>query len=100
MVEATSLLGLDDIIDERARRAVMAVLYVEDSSFSYLREKTQLTAGNLGAHLRVLEQAGYVQVKKTFLGRRPHSSYRMTEKGRRAFREYIAKLEKALPQRS
>lgn len=65
MVEATSLLGLDDIIDERARRAVMAVLYVEDSSFSYLREKTQLTAGNLGAHLRVLEQAGYVQVKKT-----------------------------------
>jgi DNA-binding MarR family transcriptional regulator len=99
MVEATSLLGLDDVIDERARRAIMAILYVEDSSFRYLREKTGLTAGNLGAHLRVLEQAEYVQVKKSFLGRRPHSSYRMTEKGRRAFREYIAKLEKALPPR-
>ena len=74
----------------------MAVLYVEDSSFSYLREKTGLTAGNLGAHLRVLEQAGYVQVKKSLLGRHPHSSYQMTEKGRRTFMEYITKLENAL----
>lgn len=96
MVEATSLLQLDDVIDERSRRAIMAVLYMEDSSFGYLQDKTGLTAGNLGAHLRVLEEAGYIQVKKTFLGRRPHSSYRMTEKGRRAFKEYVRKLETAL----
>lgn len=96
MVEATSLLQLDDVIDERSRRAIMAILYMEDSSFGYLHDKTGLTAGNLGAHLRVLEEAGYIQVKKTFLGRRPHSSYRITEKGRRAFKEYITKLETAL----
>ena len=96
MVEATSLLDLDEIIDERSRRAIMAILYMEDSSFGYLRGKTGLTAGNLGAHLKVLEEAGYIQVKKSFLERRPHSSYRMTEKGRRAFKEYITKLENAL----
>ena len=96
MVEAASLLRLDDVIDEKSRRAIMAIIYVEDSSFGYLQHKTGLTAGNLGAHLRVLEEAGYIQVKKTFLERRPHSSYRITEKGRRAFKEYVAKLEDAL----
>lgn len=94
-----SLLGLDDVIDERARRAIVAILYMGDSGFQYLREKTGLTAGKLGAHVRVLEQAGYVQVKKGFLGRGPHSSYRMTEKGRRAFKEYMTKLQNALPPR-
>lgn len=96
MVDATSLLQLNDVIDERSRRAIMAILYVEESSFGYLCSKIGLTAGNLGAHLKVLEDAGFIQVKKIFLGRRPHSSYRITEKGRRAFKQYIAKLETAL----
>lgn len=74
----------------------MAILYIEDSSFGYLQGKMGLTAGNLGAHLKVLDEAGYIQVKKSFLGRRPHSSYRITEKGRRAFKKYITKLENAL----
>jgi DNA-binding MarR family transcriptional regulator len=65
-------LGLDDVIDERARRTIMAILYMEDSGFRYLREKTRLTAGNLVAHLMMLEQAEYIQVKKGFMGKRPH----------------------------
>lgn len=84
---------LDEIIHSRIRLAVMAILAaVEDAEFTYLREKVNATDGNLGAHLRKLEEAGYVAVRKGFVARKPVSRYRLTSKGRDAFGRYVERL--------
>src|ERR1700754_3890165 len=88
---------LDDIIHSRIRLAVMSVLVaVEDAEFTFLRERVQATDGNLSIHLRKLEEAGYIEVTKGFVGRKPQSTYRLTESGRKAFETYIATLEKLI----
>ncbi len=88
---------LDDVIHSRIRLAVMAILAaVDDSEFTYLRDRTGATDGNLGAHLRKLEEAGYVTVDKSFVDRKPVSRYRLTGKGRRAFGEYVERMERLL----
>lgn len=88
---------LDDVIHSRIRLAAMAVLAaVEDAEFTSLRERVQATDGNLGAHLRKLEEAGYVAVSKEFVDRKPVSRYRLTALGRRAFREYVTRMERLL----
>lgn len=85
---------LDAVIHSRIRLAVMATLAsVEQAEFTFLRERTGATDGNLGTHLRKLEDAGYVAVKKTFERRKPVSRYALTARGRAAFREYLKRLE-------
>lgn len=64
-----------------------------ESDFSSLKAQLGLTDGNLGAHIRVLEEAGYLAVEKGFVGRRPRTTCRVTEAGRRAFSEYLRQLE-------
>jgi DNA-binding MarR family transcriptional regulator len=84
---------LDDIIHARIRLAVMSILaVVEAAEFTYLRDRTGATDGNLGAHLRKLEDAGYVAVDKQFEDRRPVTRYNLTAKGREAFRRYVERL--------
>ncbi len=88
---------LDEVIHSRIRLAVMAILgSVDQAEFTYVRDRTGATDGNLGAHLRKLEEAGYVQVDKAFLGRKPVSRYRLTAAGREAFRVYVRRLEHLL----
>lgn len=88
---------LDGVIHSRIRLAVMAILAaVDDAEFTYLRDRTGATDGNLGAHLRKLEEAGYVDVDKSFVDRKPVSRYRLTPTGRRAFREYVERMEELL----
>lgn len=85
---------LDDIIHSRIRLAVMAVLVsVEEAEFTFLREKVNATDGNLSIHLKKLEEAAYISVKKSFFERKPLSTYKLTEKGRTAFEIYIKRLE-------
>ncbi len=85
---------LDDIIHSRIRLAVMSVLVsVEEADFTFLRDKVNATDGNISVHLRKLEEAGYIAVSKTFVDRKPATSYRLTAKGRKAFEMYIEKLE-------
>jgi DNA-binding MarR family transcriptional regulator len=85
---------IDDVIHSRIRTAVMAVLVsVEEADFSYLKEKVNATDGNLSVHLKKLEDAGYVSVKKLFVDRKPVSKYKITSKGLKAFEAYINKLE-------
>lgn len=85
---------IDDVIHSRIRTAIMAVLVsYEEVEFRYLKEKTNATDGNLSIHLRKLEDAGYLAVKKKFVKRKPLSKYRITNKGRKAFEDYIKKLE-------
>ena len=85
---------IDDVIHSRIRTAIMAVLIsYEEVEFRYLKEKTNATDGNLSIHLKKLEDAGYLTVKKKFVMRKPVSKYKITNKGRKAFENYIKKLE-------
>ena len=89
---------LDPLIHSRIRLSVLAILAsVEEAEFTYLREQVKTTDGNLGAHLRRLEDSGYVHAAKSFVARKPMTRYRVTEAGRQAFRNYVDRLESLLP---
>jgi len=81
--------GIDRLIHEPARLVIMANLYVVDSAdFLFLMRQTGLTFGNLSSHMSRLEEAGYIEVVKDFVDRKPHTMLRMTGKGRAAFEVY------------
>jgi DNA-binding HxlR family transcriptional regulator len=89
--------GFDRVIHERARLGIMAMLVGGgDVEFTALKKALLLTDGNLNAHLKVLEKNGYVTETKQFVGKRPRTGYQATEKGVRAFREYVSWLEQFL----
>ena len=72
----------------------MAQLYVVQSAdFTFLLHQTGMTPGNLSAHLSKLENAGYVEVTKEFLDRKPHTALTLTKKGRAALKEYRKKVK-------
>jgi len=84
---------LDETIHQKVRLVAVSALAAQDEiSFGDLKELTGATDGNLSIHLRVLEEAQYIAVRKRFVGRRPRTSYRLTEAGRKAFRAYLAAL--------
>jgi DNA-binding transcriptional ArsR family regulator len=88
---------LDPVIHGKLRLAILSLLSsVDDADFTWLREKTGSTDGNLGAHLSKLEEAGYISVEKKFILRKPSTFYRMTEAGRSALAGYIRALRTLL----
>ena len=88
---------LNPVVHGRLRLALLSRdSSVEEAEFTWLREKTEATDGNLGAQLLKLEEAGYVRVRKKFVLRKPQSSYRITEAGRQALTEYVRALKKLL----
>lgn len=88
---------IDRLIHEPARLSVMALLYVVDSAdFIFLKNQTGLTWGNLSAHLSKLEEAGYIEVEKSFMGKRPNTELRLTTAGRQAFKAYRSRLQQLL----
>lgn len=87
----------DPLIHSRIRLSVLAILVsVDDAEFTYLREQVKATDGNLGAHLRRLEEGGYLDVTKHFMDRKPVTRYRITDTGRQAFRRYVDSVEQLL----
>jgi DNA-binding MarR family transcriptional regulator len=91
------LRDLDRLVHEPARLMILAYLFVTDSAdFVFLARQTGLTLGNLSSHVSKLEEAGYVEVAKTFRGKRPNTQLRLTGSGRRAFAEYRERIERAL----
>lgn len=81
---------IDDVIHGRVRLGVMAYLSGADTAdFNELKTRLDVTDGNLSVHLRKLEDAGFVEVLKSFQGRRPLTRARLTEKGRTAFVAYL-----------
>ena len=91
------LANIDRLIHEPARLMIMSYLYVVDSAdFLFLQRQTGLTLGNLSSHMSKLESAGYIEVVKTFLGKRPHTMLHLTEKGREAVREYRDRMTQVL----
>lgn len=85
---------IDDVIHGRVRLSVMAYLSGAGAAeFNELKAKVGGTDGNLSVHLRKLEEAGYVKVKKQFRGRRPLTTCELTKKGRDAWIAYIKRME-------
>ena len=86
---------IDRLIHEPSRLTIMANLYVVQSAdFLFLQHQTGMTPGNLSAHLSKLENAGYVEVTKEFIERKPHTALALTKEGRAAFKEYRKKVKR------
>jgi DNA-binding transcriptional ArsR family regulator len=89
------ILELDPLVHAPVRLAALSVLAdVEDADFVFLRDSIGTTDGNLSAHLTKLEEAGYVKIKKAFVGKKPHTTCAITRRGRRAFVTYLKQLER------
>ena len=91
---------IDDVIHGRIRLGIMAYLSgAGTADFSSLKARLQTTDGNLSVHLRKLEEAGFVAVTKSFVGRKPLTEARLTEEGRTAFVAYLDAMAGLLPAR-
>jgi DNA-binding MarR family transcriptional regulator len=89
-----TLATLDRVIHEPARLMIVTVLYaVPEADYVYLQRECGLTQGNLSSHLAKLEEAEYVKIKKTFKGKYPLTICSLTDKGRRAFEVYAARMQ-------
>jgi DNA-binding MarR family transcriptional regulator len=86
---ASPLDDLDRLIHEPARLKIIALLYMlESADFTFLMSQTRMTWGNLSSHMVKLEEAGYLEIEKTFKGRRPNTMLKLTDRGRQAFQTY------------
>ena len=86
---------LDDVIHGRMRLGIMAYLAnAEVADFNELKAALEATQGNLSIHLRKLEEAGYIAIEKSFVGRKPLTRARITPEGREAFRRYLLQMAK------
>ena len=95
--EINPITCVDRLIHEPARLTIMALLYVVHSAdFVFLMSQTGLSWGNLSSHMSKLEGAGYIEVEKKFVQRRPQTMLRLTDKGRSAFREYRRSMKQLL----
>ena len=92
-------LQLDRVIHEKGRLAIMSLLAASPQlSFTELRDTLGMTDGNITAHIKILQQSGYVSVTKSFQGGRPITTYALTEPGKTAFQAYINLLEQIIQQ--
>jgi DNA-binding MarR family transcriptional regulator len=88
---------LNKAFESKARLGIMSALMVNDRlDFNALKELLDLTDGNLASHLKALEEGQYVEVQKQFVGRKPNTTYRATDAGRKAFAKHLKALEKLI----
>ncbi len=88
---------LDRLVHEPARLMILAHLHVvENADFLFIMRQTGLTYGNLSSHLSKLDAAGYVAVRKEFMGKKPHTVLEITPKGRSALLEYQRSMRQML----
>ncbi len=91
--------GLNKVFESRIRLGVMSILIVNDSyDFNSLKESLDVTDGNLASHLKALEENGLIETRKQFIGRKPNTSYVITEKGSKLFKEHLDALENLIRQ--
>ena len=84
---------LDPLLHSELRLAIMSLLISDiEAEFPYIKEQTGATAGNLSVQVDKLSTAGYIEVEKTFKGKRPCTICRITDKGRQAFETYVEAL--------
>ncbi len=89
--------NFDKLVHEPARLMILTNLYViESADFTYMMRQTGLTWGNLSSHMTKLEDAGYIEVTKTFKGKKPNTMMQLTPEGREAFRSYRQQMKQVL----
>ena len=89
--------AIDRLIHQPARFNIMAHLYVvESADFLFLMRQTGLTKGNLSSHMSKLEAAGYIEVEKEFVNKKPHTMLSLSDEGRKAFQEYRESMKRVL----
>jgi len=94
------ILEIDRLIHEPARLAILTILFgVKEADFNFILRMSGLTRGNLSRHLSKLEDAGYLEAKKGFIGKIPNTVYRLSKKGRKAYKGYIKKMEEIIKKR-
>ena len=97
-MESFDIEAIDEVVHGRVRLGVLAYLVTAGSAeFGELRVRLQTTDGNLSVHLRKLELAGYVEVTKSFVGRKPLTRVQITTAGRDAFESWLAAIERLMP---
>lgn len=93
----TIINGLDKAFDSRVRLGIMSSLAVNETlDFISLKEYLDVTDGNLASHLKALEKKEFIGMKKSFIGRKPNTTYFMTKQGKIAFEQHITALEKLI----
>ena len=89
--------GIDEVIHGRVRLAIMAYLSGAGSaSFGELKDQARVNDGNLSVHMQKLEEAGYIEVEKRFVGRKPQTLCRLSAAGREAWIAYIDHIQKLI----
>lgn len=86
--------NLDPVLHSQLRLAVISLLVKHEKlDFKFLKEKTESTAGNISVQIKKLEEAGYIKVNKSFKNNYPHTTCEITDKGLKAFEEYVKAIE-------
>jgi len=89
--------SLDPLLHSQLRLAVVSLLIsVEEADFTFIKEKTEASAGNLSVQIDKLEKAGYINVEKSFKGKRPLTTCKINKKGVEAFEKYVENLKSYL----
>ena len=97
-MENVNFKPLDPLLHSELRLSIMSILMMfEKSDFQYIKEQTGATSGNISVQLDKLSEAGYIEVNKLFKGKRPCTECTITEKGRKAFNDYVEALKSYLP---
>ena len=95
MTDRQSRDDIDDVVHQRHRLGVMVVLAeAKRADFAYLKKVLELTDGNLGRHLQVLEKAGYVELDKVFEAGKPRTWVTLTKSGRSALSDELDTMER------
>ncbi len=90
-------LEIDETIHQKTRLAIMAHLAARgESDFLTLKKTLGLTDGNISVHTGILQEAGLIEIARSFVGRKTRTAYTITAQGRKAFEEYVAGLEAVL----
>jgi len=93
----TAIENLDKAFESRVRLGIMSVLTASgQSDFNTLKTMLGVSDGNLASHIRALEELGYIETQKQFIGRKPNTSYSVTEAGKQAFSAHIEALTSLL----
>lgn len=93
--------NLDKVFDSRIRLGLMSIIVVSDSvDFNTLKQRLDVTDGNLASHISALEKNKYIKIRKKIIGKKMNTTYTVTEAGKKAFANHLSGLEKLLKNNS
>jgi DNA-binding MarR family transcriptional regulator len=91
--------SLDKILEHRIRLQIMSILVANDGyEFNALKDMLSISDGNLASNIKALEREKYISVSKSFIDRKPNTKYKITERGKNAFKKHLDALEAVLKQ--